>query len=133
MQTELLTKNIKIDKLNQQIRQLQKEMETIKSSTTEASSEQEAYHEFQPSVEYQLQSRSDESAKLHQKLQELEQELKSTKLAMENEREKHEGEMKELEAKLLHQQSINQVWLLELYNIYYDIYQYCEIANLIFS
>ena len=117
MQTELLTKNIEIDKLNQQIRQLQKETETIKSSTTEASSEHEAYHELQPSVEHQPQSGSDQSAKLHQKLQELEQELESTKLAMENEREKHEKEMKELETKLSNRQSMNQVWLLELYNI----------------
>ena len=111
MQTELVKKNMEIDKLNQQITQLQKDIETMKSSTSEVSNESTcgADQEFQSSVEYQSQDWSDQSVKLHQKLKELELELESTKLAMEDEREKHDEEVKELEAKILHQQSENQV------------------------
>ena len=99
---ELATKKIEIDQLKQQITQLQKECEAMKSSTTEVSDKptHEADQEFHSSVEHQPHL-SDQSTELHQKVQQLEAELESTKSAVDVERRNHEEKVKELE--MLHQ------------------------------
>ena len=108
MHVKLATKNVEIDMLKQQITKLQKECEAIKSLTTKVSNKptHETDQEFNSSVERQPQHFSDQSTELHQKVQQLEEELESTKLAVEVERRNREEKVKELE--MLHQ-SINLV------------------------
>jgi len=118
MQVELVKKNMEIDKLNQQIVELQRECEAVRSSTTGVSSEptHEANEELLSSVEYQPQIQGNQPTAFHAKLKELESQLESTKLTMEDEREKHKEKVKQLETEILHQQSVNQVW--QMYMLY---------------
>ena len=101
---------MEIDKLNQQIAELEKENEAIQSSDAKALSKpiHGTDQEFHSSVEYQPQELSDQSAKLSQMVKQLELELESTKSAAEAERQEFQEKIKELEAGML-QRSMTQV------------------------